>query len=253
MTNTQPMNRPIESQPFIRLGAIALAASGVLFFLYPAVRPWHDESTVGGAEASMSSDAWVVAHLFAMLALILMPLGMLALSGLLARSRGGGLALVATASMWVGTGLTLPYYGAEDFALHAIASQASSGATLDLLGLVDAIRFSAAAAITFATGLIMLGASGVLIAISIWRTAIVPRFGGVPLAMGLLLLIPQFYLPAWARIAHGVLVAIGLVLLAVALWTSRPDPTGQFRSTLEERYVDTTPFPSEQARAGRDR
>ena len=40
------------------------------------------------------------------------------------------------------------------------------------------------------------------------------RFSGVPLAIGLVLLIPQFYLPGWARIAHGVLVAIGLVWLA---------------------------------------
>jgi hypothetical protein len=195
MTRTHPMNRPIESRRFARFGAIALALSGLLFFLYPAVRPWHDESTVGGAEASMSSNAWVVAHVFAMLALILMPLGMLALSGLLARSRGGELALAATAIMWVGVGLTLPYYGAEDFALHAIASQASSGATLDLFGLVDAIRFSAVAAIMFAS----------------------------------------------------------LVWLAVALWMSSPDGTRQFRSTLEERYVDTTPFPSEQARVGRNR
>ena len=50
----------------------------------------------------MSSDAWVVAHLFAMLALILMPLGMLALCGLIGRSRGGGLALAATVIIWWG-------------------------------------------------------------------------------------------------------------------------------------------------------
>ena len=149
-------------------------------------------------------------------------------------------------------GLTLPYYGAEDFALHAIAHQVSSGATLDLLGLVEAIRFGAVAATTFAVGLILLGVSGVLAAMSIWRTAILPRFSGVPLAIGLVLLIPQFYLPGWARIAHGVLVAIGLVWLAVALWTSRPDRTRQFRSTPEERDVDTTPFRSEQARVGRN-
>jgi len=70
---------------------VALALSGLLFFLYPAVRPWHDESTVAGAVASMSSDAWVAAHLFAMLALILMPLGMLAVCVLAAGRRGAGL------------------------------------------------------------------------------------------------------------------------------------------------------------------
>ena len=111
------------------------------------------------------------------------------------------------------------YYGAEDFALHAIARTASSGAQLDLLALVNAIRFGAAAAVTFAAGLALLGIAGVLLAISTWRTAILPRFSAVPLAVALVLLIPQFYLPAWARIAHGILVAVALLWLAWALWT----------------------------------
>ena len=54
----------------VRLGALALAVAGALFILYPAVRPWHDESTVDGATASMSSPAWVAAHFFAMLGFI---------------------------------------------------------------------------------------------------------------------------------------------------------------------------------------
>ena len=33
----------------VRLGAIALAVAAVLFVLYPATRPWHDESTPDGA------------------------------------------------------------------------------------------------------------------------------------------------------------------------------------------------------------
>jgi len=49
----------------IRAGAVALAAAGVLFLAYPALRPWHDEGTVAGATASMSSTAWVTAHFFA--------------------------------------------------------------------------------------------------------------------------------------------------------------------------------------------
>jgi hypothetical protein len=253
MTSTHPMEPMIRSRLAIRLGALALALSGLLFLLYPAVRPWHDESTLGGALASMSSSAWVAAHFFAILGLILMPLGMLALCALSARGRGARMTLAATVIMWVGAGLTLPYYGAEDFALHAIASQVRSGSSLDLLGLVDAIRFGGVAATTFAAGLVLLGLGGVLAAIAIWRSAILPRFSGVPLAIGLVLLIPQFYLPGWARIVHGVLVAIGLVWLAVALWISTRRGTSQFRSPLKERYVDTTPFPFEQARAGRDR
>lgn len=219
MVSTQTIDRAIGLRPLLRFGAVTLALSGLLFLLYPAVRPWHNESTVGGAMASMSSSAWVAAHSFAILALILMPLGMLALCGLSAGARGARMTFAATVIMWLGAGLTLPYYGAEDFALHAIARTASSGAQLDLLALVDAIRFGAAAAVTFGAGLVLLGIAGMLLAISTWRTAILPRFSAVPLAIALLLVIPQFYLPAWARIAHGILVALALLWLALVLWT----------------------------------
>jgi hypothetical protein len=220
MTNSQPMSPTTESLVLVRLGAVALAFSGLLFFLYPVVRPWHDESTIGGAVTSMSSDTWVVAHLFAVFALILMPLGLLGLCRLVVRSRGFGLTVAATVIIWFGAGLSLPYYGAEDFALHAIARQVRFGSSLDLLGLVEAIRFGAVAATTFAAGLVLLGVGGVLIAILIWRTAILPRLSGVPLAIALALLIPQFYLPAWARIAHGTQVALALILLAALLWAA---------------------------------
>jgi hypothetical protein len=86
--------------------------------------------------------------------------------------------------------------------------------------LVDAIRFGAAAATTFALGLVLLGVGGVLLAVSIWRADIRPRLSGVPLAIALLLFIPQFYLPTAARIAHGILLALALLWLAAALWTA---------------------------------
>ena len=220
MTNTQPASPAMDSPVLVRLGAIALAFSGVSFFLYPVVRPWHDESTISGAVTSMSSDAWVAAHLFAIFALILMPVGLLGLCRLVARSHGFGLTLAATVIIWFGAGLSLPYYGAEDFALHAIARQVRLGSPLDLLSLVTAIRFGAVAATTFAAGLVLLGVGGVLIAISIWRAAILPRLSGLPLASALALLLPQLYLPAWARIAHGMQVALALILLAALLWTT---------------------------------
>jgi hypothetical protein len=220
MPGTADISQVMSERRMIRLGAITLAVSGLLFLLYPAVRPWHDESTVPGAMASMSSNAWVVAHLFAMLSLILMPLGLLALVRLADGRRSFGLMLAGTVTIWLGAGLALPYYGAEDFALHAIARNVGSGASLDLLALVDAVRFGTVAATTFAIGLGLLGVGGVLLAIAIWRGGIRPRWSGVPLAIALLLLIPQFYLPPWARIGHGVLVALALLWLAAALWTA---------------------------------
>src|SRR5207248_263980 len=83
-----------------------------------------DEGTVAGATASMSSTAWVAAHFFAMAGFILMPLGLLALRAALAATRAEPLALTAAVLAWIGSGLLLPAYGAEDFGLHAIAGPA---------------------------------------------------------------------------------------------------------------------------------
>jgi hypothetical protein len=40
-------------------------------------------------------------------------------------------------------------------------------------------------------------------------------------AAGFALFLPQFYVPAAGRIAHGVLVAVGCGWLAAALWRAR--------------------------------
>src|SRR5258705_3555868 len=123
-----------------RWGAVSLALGGIMFVLYPAVRPWHDESTVDGATASMQSGAWVAAHLFGMLGFILVSLGVLALRDGLTGTRAYTIAGVAVVTTWLGTGLTLPYFGAEDFALHAIAERTAAGQPIDLLGLIEAVR-----------------------------------------------------------------------------------------------------------------
>jgi hypothetical protein len=194
----------------IKLGAGALAFAGVMFLLYPAVRPWHDESTVAGARASMSSGAWVASHFFAMLGFIAVPLGLLALHAVLA-SRLSFLALVTA---WIGAGLTLPYYGAEDFGLHAIARSQ----TPDLLDVVDQVRYNPVAATMFGVGLVLLAVGAVLAAVAVWRSDVLPRSAGVLFAVGFALFLPQFYLPAAARIGHGVIVAAGCFWLAFALW-----------------------------------
>lgn len=201
-----------------RLGALALASAGVLFILYPAVRPWENESTVGGATAAMASGSWVASHLFAMIGFVLVPLGLLALWNAVSRTRAEPLALVATVTSWLGAGLTLPYYGAEDFGLNAIASTAAEGRSVDLLDLVDAVRFSPVAATTFAIGLLSLAIAAILAATAIWRSELLPRYSGVPFAAGFALFLPQFYTPPAVRIGHGVLVAAGLAWMALALW-----------------------------------
>jgi hypothetical protein len=196
-----------------RWAAGAVAFAGVMFLLYPAVRPWHDETTVSGARESMASSAWLAAHFFAMLGFIAVGLGLLALRTVIT-SRLATAALVVT---WVGAGLTLPYYGAEDFGLHG----AARSDVADLVALADAVRYSPLAATTFATGLLALAAGAILTAMAVWRSRVLPASSAVLYAIGFALFIPQFYLPPAARIAHGILLAVGCLWLAAALWRVR--------------------------------
>jgi hypothetical protein len=205
-----------------RLGAFAFAIAGTMFVLYPAVRPWYDESTVDGTVAAMSSPAWVASHLFAMIGFILVPLGLLALHGVLAGPNAGPraarLAGVAVVTTWIGAGLTLPYYGAEDFGLNGIARRAAEGQAVDVLDLVDAVQYGPVAATTFAIGLLALGVGAVLAAVAVWRSGVMARVAAVPFALGFALFIPQFYAPPAVRIAHGVLIGAGSAWLAWELW-----------------------------------
>ncbi|MFG1952061.1 hypothetical protein [Micromonospora sp. NPDC048830] len=210
-----------------RLGASALAVAGVLFALYPATRPWHDEATVDGATRAMSSDWWVASHLFAMIGFILVTLGLLAVRDAVRHTRAERLAFAAVVTGWIGVGLVLPYYGAEDFGLHAVAGKYAAGQPLDLLDLVDTVRYAPAAITTFGIGLIALAVSAIVTAVAIWRSGVLPRLSGILFALGFALFLPQFYTPAAVRVAHGLLIAVGSVWLALALWSAgRTSPAG---------------------------
>jgi hypothetical protein len=181
---------------------LALILSGILFLLYPAVRPWADETTVDGAVSAMGSNAWVAAHFFAMIGFILVPLGLFAL-----RSKAPAILF------WIGAGLVLPYYGAEDFGLHAIARNGK-----DVLDLAEAVRYQPLAVTIFGTGLILIAIAGIWAAVTVWRDGELPRTSALLFGLSFALFLPQFYTPAPVRIGHGVLVAIGCVWLATALW-----------------------------------
>ena len=222
----------------IRAGAVALAAAGPLFLAYPALRPWHDEATVAGATTSMSSAAWVVAHFFGMLAFILVPLGLLALRSALAATRAEPLALTAAVVAWIGSGLVLPYYGAEDFGLHAIAG--SAGARADLLSLVHAVRYQPLAMTIFGTGLVLLAAAAIMAAIAVWRSNVLPRTSAILFAIGLALYLPQFFGPAPVRIGHGILLAAGSIILAAALWASAGRPRAAGTALADRPSADVS-------------
>lgn len=167
-----------------------LTAAGLLFLLYPATRPWEDETTTAGAAAALGSQAWVWSHLFAMIGFILVPIALLEIHR------------TAAITFWVGAGLTLPYYGAEDFGLHELAAQPN------VVELAESVRYNPVAATTFALGLLTMAAAAIMVAGRL-RTA-----PAIVFAAGFALFFPQFFTPPAVRIAHGVLMIVGCVWLA---------------------------------------
>ncbi|WP_344416117.1 hypothetical protein [Pseudonocardia ailaonensis] len=190
---TATLTAPVATGPAARTSRVALVVAGVLFLLYPALRPWGD-STVDGMAAAFSSPAWLAAHTAAMIGFVL---------------AGFGLVPVArrAAVVWgIGAAMVLPYYGAEAFSLHALGSRFSGA---ELASLADAVRYGIVPMTLFGIGLVLLAVAGVMTAVRLgWR--------GVPFAVAAVLYLPQFWLPAELRITHGVLLAVGCVLVALA-------------------------------------
>ncbi|MGN9844135.1 hypothetical protein ACTMTI_39015 [Nonomuraea sp. H19] len=190
-----------------RLTSAAFAASGILFLVYPAVRPSGDDA------AAMASTAWVAGHAAAMLGFVLLGLAVLGLHQVL----GDRLSLRAAVVTWIGAGLTLPYYGAEDFGLNVIARRSLRDQAPALMELAQEFRYGLLAVTMFAAGLLLLAAGTIMAAISVWRSGVLPRWSGTALALGFMLFIPQFFGPYPLRIAHGALIMIGGLWLAAVL------------------------------------
>lgn len=205
----------------IRPAAFALAAAGVLFALFPLLRPWADKAeTAEGYAAAMGSPWWVLAHLSGAAAFLLFALAAVGVRDAHLGTRGEAAGRGALVLIWLGTGLTLLYFGAETFALHAIAADAPA-----ILESAAAIRDGVVQVTVFGIGLLLLTIGGVLLAIAVWRGGVLPRTSALLLAAMIALYLPQFFLPPAGRIAHGILTAAGALWLAVALWrTDRTTP-----------------------------
>jgi hypothetical protein len=189
-----------------RTGVSAFASAGILFVLYPAVRPYGDLDPATTA-AAFASPWWLVAHLAAVLGFVLTGTGLVAL---LLRHRTTSLA-VAAGAWWLGTGLTVAYYGAETFALHVLGARIDDPALL--AELAEAIRMGPVQVTIFTAGLVLLAVAGVLAAVGLRSL----HGAALPFAAGAVLYLPQFFAHPGLRIAHGTLLGLGCLLLAAHL------------------------------------
>jgi hypothetical protein len=148
-----------------------------------------------------------------MVAFVLLGLGLLGLYIRLQQTKMERLTIQALVLVWIGVGLTLPYYGAETFGLHAIGQEALKESNPALLSLANSIRLHEGLAF-FLPGLVLLAVGTVLFAITIWRSNSLIRWSGIPLATGFVLYLPQFFGPQSFRVTHGVLIMIACLLIA---------------------------------------
>lgn len=215
----------------VRWTRVAFVAAGLTFLLFPLLRPWPDETvaTINLATA-FASDRWVVAHLFGILGLALVAPAFLGLRTVLAQAgpadgdragvrpgAGVGAATWALVTAWTGAGLAALYFGAEIFGIRTIAEAALRDGDLGMLADIEVLRMQPWAVTLFAAGLLLLAVSGVLAGVALWRAGTRLRWAGIPLAIALVLVLPQFFGGPELRITHGFLFAAGCVLVAAAV------------------------------------
>ncbi len=199
-----------------KLGAISLAISGILFTLYPAIRPFSSEKGLDGA-AAFGSSHWIVAHMLAMVGFTLLALGLVGWHSLLQDTPLEGSAFRAYVVSLAAIGLTLPFYGGEAYGLHAIgqtALQQNNGSLVDMASVVR----GGAGLVMFLVGLLLLAVGAIMVARVIWKSDRFSKWTGIPFAVAFALYIPQFFGTQPLRVVHGLLVAAGCALIALGMW-----------------------------------
>lgn len=199
----------------LRLSSLSYVISAILFVLYPAIRPFSDESSLQGA-AAFASIEWTISHMLAMVAFTLLPLGLLGLYDSLQKTAVEKITYWAMVACFIGVGFTLPFYGGETFGLHAIGQEALMQQSAALVSLESTVR-SGSGFMMFLIGMLLLAVSSILMTLAIWRSNNYAKWSGIPFALGMLLYLPQFFFDQPLRVAHGVLVAIGCLCIAVEL------------------------------------
>lgn len=188
------------SSKLIAAGQLGIA--GIAFALYPLFRGYATEVGLEAA-ALYARPAWLVAHLLGMIGFALLAAGLVVVD---ARS--------ARAATWGAIAL-LPYYGAEAFGLHALGVRIQQTGHVDMVEAAGMFRYQPVAMAIFATGLVLVAVVGVRLTMRGVQASGAARWGLLGAGVALATYLPQFFLPGPARIAHGVLLGLGLVIMAV--------------------------------------
>ena len=227
------MNKTLQVRSGLALAGVALAA-------YPALRPYGPESGAAGA-ADLASTAWLVAHALGMAGFVLLAFSLRAAVATTPWRWSGRPLREAESRMWVAVVLLLPYYGAEAYGLHEIGRYAVSSGAPGVLDVADRFRHAPLEITTFGLGLVALAMVGGKLATGLWHSGRAGRAGGVLAGLGWPTYLPQFFGPGPVRVLHGVVLGLGLVLVAVAVrraeQVERPEEAGAAAAHAEAVQV----------------
>lgn len=204
--------------------AFGLALAGVAFAAYPALRPYGPEAGADGA-ADLATQAWLVSHVLAMVGFVALALVLRAAAVAHPWRWSGQPVRRAETRMWLAVAMLLPYYGAEAYGLNAVGRYAVETGDGGVLDVVESFRYAPFEVGSFTVGLLLLVMVGGRIAHGLWRAGVVARAGGLMAGLGLATYLPQFFGAPAIRVAHGLVLGVGLILVSVA--TVRSARTGQ--------------------------
>ena len=194
--------------------AAALVVSGVTLAAYPALRPYGPESGMAGA-ADFGSTAWLAAHVLGMVGFVSLAFALRSAAVSPPWRWSGQPVRKAETRMWLAVALLLPYYGAEAYGLNELGRYATEHGDAGVLDVADAFRYAPFEMTTFALGLLPAGHGRR----AARARSVAPRparaaRGGILAGLGLATYLPQFFGGPEVRIAHGVVLGLGLVLMA---------------------------------------
>jgi len=202
-----------------RLGAVALLTAFPLVRPFFPLDPRSPRETLEVASPSITSVRWVVAHLLAMVAFVLLPFGMLALYAYLRAGLTERRAFRALAWSLAGIALIMPMLGFETYVFPILGSLYLAGTTA--IAPVVGLIYLGPAIVIFLLGLLFLAIGVVYLALAIWRDSRLPRWAGVLFAIGLALWFPPF--PRAVRIIDGFFIGLGGLWLASSMWRAVED------------------------------
>jgi hypothetical protein len=231
--HSRPMDHGTAGQPTIAdpassaprrhsLGAgvtTGLLISGTAFASYPLLRPWSPEVGIEGALA-FASPLWTLSHALGMVGFAALAFALRTAAAASAaeptRQPVGRRLRAAETWAWIAVSLLLPYYGAEAFGLNAIGGFVTTSGETAALGIADAFRYAPLPLATFTLGLAALAVLGGKLAHALWQAGPLARTGGILSAAALATYLPQFFGTPGLRIAHGLTLGAGLLIIAVS-------------------------------------